>query len=330
MLNTQEISPIFIVGHPRSGSTLLASIMGEHSRIAALPETHFVRSSLYGGTPIQRWFANRSLASKVELIFSNVRLPDAGITSERFEFYCRNSNVDQRSSAQLLRAFLLLCREQFGKEFVLEKTPGHIVHVKEILKWMPKAKIIYTVRDARDAVSSLLRVKWTHSNPKRHAAYWALCVRMAHAMKQAYPDQVHVVRYEDLLLDSMSSMRKICEFVGVEYQEQMLGDKRAEGVVPDWEMEWKKSSKSRIDPAHANQWKAAGNAVLCDLVEQCAYSEMSSLGYELSKGDKHHSLWDGLRKRAYDKYVEVGVVYREYFSGKKNRFRERALKESNS
>lgn len=327
MLNTPAFSPIFIVGHPRSGSTLLASLLGEHSSIAALPETHFVRSSLYGGSPLQRWRANGSLEAKIRLIYSNVRLPDAGIAPEEFERYCRDHEVDPGSPAQLLRAFLLLCRERGGKALILEKTPAHIAHVRDILRWIPEAKILFTVRDARDAVSSLLRVKWTHSNPRRHAAYWAWCTRRALAMKAAHPEQVHIVRYEDLLLDSAGSLQAICGFLGIEYQEGMLSGERAEGVVPAWETEWKRNSKAKIDPAHANQWKKNGDPALNALVEQLAHVEMVGLGYALSAPDRRYSWRDKLYKALHGFVAGAGVLYREYFSGKKNRFRERTMKQ---
>lgn len=328
MLNTPVFAPIFIVGHSRSGSTLLASLLGEHTKIAALPETHFVRSSLYGGTPLQRWLANRSLEAKIKLIYSNVRLPDAGIEPEEFERYCRKRNVNPRSSAQLLEAFLRLCQERGGKSFILEKTPGHIAHVRELLSWIPQAKVIYAVRDARDAVSSLLRAKWTHSQPQRHAAYWAWCVRRAHAMKTAYPEQVYIARYEDILLDSARSLEEICNFIGVEYQDQMLIGERAEAVVPAWETEWKRNSKTKIDPAHANQWMKNGEHALNSLVERIAHAEMVSLGYVLSKPEQRYSWRDQLHNKMQGLVIAMGVLYREYLSGKKNRFRERVLKQA--
>jgi len=326
MLNDLAFAPIFIVGHPRSGSTLLASLLGEHTKIAALPETHFVRSSIYGGTPLKRWMAGRSLKAKVELIYTNVRLPDAGIESEEFTRYCQQQDVDPRSSAQLLRAFLQLCRERGGKDMILEKTPGHIAHVNEILKWIPQAKIIFTVRDARDAVSSLLRVKWTHSNPKRHAAYWAWCVRKAISAKTDYPGQVYIARYEDLVQDPERSLRDMCDFLGVEYQEYKLAGERAQGVVPTWEMEWKRNSMSKIDPAHANQWMKSGDPGLNALVERIAHAEMVSLGYVLSAPERYYTWRDRLYKGVYGLLTEAGILYREYLSGKKNRFRERTLK----
>ena len=146
-------------------------------------------------------------------------------------------------------------------------------------------------------------------------------------MKAAHPEHVHIVRYEDLLLDSARSLQEICDFLGIEYQKGVLNAKRAEGVVPTWETEWKGNSMAKIDPAHAHQWKKNGDPALIALVEQLAHTEMVSLGYALSAPDRRYTWRDQFYKGMHGLVAEASVLYREYLSGKKNRFRERGLKQ---
>ena len=320
MQSNQDFAPIFIIGHPRSGSTLLTSILGEHSMVAALPETHFVRSSLYGGTPLERWLADGSLEKKVSFIYLNIRLQDTGITEEAFLKYCMVKHVDHRNPAQLFQAFLELCKENGGKEFIVEKTPAHIVFAEEIMEWFPNAKIICIVRDARDAVESLLKVSWTHSNPARHAIYWAWCVRRAGFLKREFKERVEIVRYEDLLTKPEDTLSKLCGFLNLSFESKMLADNRAESIVPAWESGWKTESRSALNPGRVFNWKKNSAPTFVSEISGYVDKELKLMGYDVVDGVVlNKSIRLRIRKFMAEAYLQAVLLRNRFIINRTNR-----------
>jgi hypothetical protein len=106
-----------------------------------------------------------------------------------------------------------------GKARWAEKTPPHIFQIRRFLALRPKAQIILILRDGRDVVCSLKpRIgyaafedrldRWIYDNLAGQA-YWQ------------HP-QVKVVKYEDLVANTETTLRELCEFIGEEYTEQLL------------------------------------------------------------------------------------------------------------
>ena len=153
--------PIFIVGTPRSGTTLLASMLSAHSRMACGPETHFFSK----------------LTPQIEReIIKPKNWPDAAIN------YIASLEVNGEKVHRLfnislneIKQFLDECQpsissalesltHQFAtknmKKRWIEKTPMHLMYLASILSFFPNAKLIRIVRDPRDVALSLQKVAW--------------------------------------------------------------------------------------------------------------------------------------------------------------------------
>ena len=100
-----------------------------------------------------------------------------------------------------------------GKKRWVEKTPKHILHIDNILKHRPRARILLIIRDGRDVACSLQKrhgslefgiQKWVATNTEGKK-YWD------------HPN-VHVLKYESLISDFEKTMREVLAFVGEEYE----------------------------------------------------------------------------------------------------------------
>ena len=89
------------------------------------------------------------------------------------------------------------------------------VFVPTILRWFPNARIICIVRDGRDVVRSLCAAPWTHDDPLRHAMDWKRAARRCRAVAAKFPDNVRLVRLEDLLRDPVSLISDVDAFLGL-------------------------------------------------------------------------------------------------------------------
>jgi len=252
--NCDTFSPIFIVGAPRSGTTMLAVLLDRHSKIAISPETQFFTE-----------FAPQFL-SQIHTL-SNEELVEIAVTHNRIKDLQLNRDVVlgvfnnyPKSLTSLLRALIECHAIKNGKIIPGEKTPGHIQHVPDILTAFPNAKVICVIRDGRDVVRSLMNVVWAEpNNPRRFGLFctqWNHFAKITKQYTQCFSkEQFLVLKYEEIVESPAKSLRIACDFIGVEYEQTQLHDTVSSDVVPAWEKEWKSKATRGVDPKRIYAWR---------------------------------------------------------------------------
>ena len=150
------VSPIFILGCPRSGNTLLGAILNKHPDLLILFETE-IFSALY------RIWAYRCKTTE--------GTPEGHFTGVIAEGLSRYNNPLRISNHEILRyansgaphwdrmldAYmrLLIARAKPTAKGWGDKTPHHLMNIAQIVQHYPNAKFVYTQRDPRNVVSSL-------------------------------------------------------------------------------------------------------------------------------------------------------------------------------
>ena len=246
---------LFLIGCPRSGTTLLQSLLAAHSQIHSFPETHFFLRAIAG----REWarclgLAARSTAAHYAHVTDLIGYPDlAALLPPRTLLLRQYARTFSRALDEAAR--------RQGKTIWLEKTPGHLHHIREIAQTIPDAAFIHIVRDATDVVASLYKV--THSHPE----VWggertiAQCLdrwQQDVAISERYrltPSHC-VVRYEQLLERPTELLENICAFTGVPFEPPMLEDykKAAERVVQRTET-WKATARDDIQDTRGRKFK---------------------------------------------------------------------------
>lgn len=272
-MHEEDFRPLFIVGYPRSGTTLLASQLVRHGNVAIPPETRFFEEVLQ---PIA--MGPRTHLKLVKRFQGNIRCKDLQLDTEalldRFQKY-------SPSYPNLLRAAL----EEFaflqGRENVGEKTPIHLMYVDTILQWYPEAKIVAIVRDGRDAVLSLMRVPWAHNDLARHCSDWVARMGFLKQLLQRYPDQIHIARYEDLLGSSDSLLNEVFLFANIKPLTGVGGDSKASLVVPKWEAGWKSNAVEALDPSRIAAWRRDASPEQICCMHMLMSDALQAWGYEV-------------------------------------------------
>jgi hypothetical protein len=150
--------PIFVVGCPRSGTTLLQVMLHSHPRIAIAPETRFLlpayRQRLRFGDLEER--PNRLALGKFITgrghLFDNLGLDRKAIVSRIAD--------GPPTLGSAIGTVLLAYAERFARPRWGEKRPGYFRHIDVLMRVFPGAQIIHIVRDPRDCVASLKRMPW--------------------------------------------------------------------------------------------------------------------------------------------------------------------------
>lgn len=274
---------VFVVGFARSGTTLLATLLDRHSQIAATPETHFfsqVLPSNVGPDDLQ------DSEKSVDSFLAAKRTADLGLAPSDFQAILERGLCTWRD---VFSHALAAYAGRHGARILVEKTPAHMTKVPRMLAWYPDAKVIHIVRDGRDAVLSLLRAPWTHSNLRRHARTWRWCVKRMKRFRRMFPDRILEVRYEMLLAHPENTMRTVCEFIGIPFEASQLEPGDAQRTVPDWESEWKSKAATELDPSRIQAWKRTAtpkqrwimNSMMGGALRENGYDETSLEGCPL-------------------------------------------------
>lgn len=211
----------FVVGVGRSGTTLLRLMLDAHSQVAIPPETHFLPNLLEASGRLRF-----TPASVVDAIVEDPhrRWNDFGI--EREELHQRFRAIPRFNLSDAIRAFYLLYAEQQGKERWGDKTPDYLKRMRRIERVLPEARFIHVIRDGRDVTLSNNRriAERGHREPLpagRSARRWRNRIEKARSDGPKLGGYLEV-RYEDLVIDTEPTLRRVCEFSALEFEPAML------------------------------------------------------------------------------------------------------------
>jgi len=233
-------SPIFIVGTPRSGTTLTAQILDRHPRIMMPGENHFFED-IYArrkelGDPTDP-AAKERIIQRLLTIYGRYNQPadqervDA-LLEEHDLFPQLNSGTS--SYKDILDRFMEIQLKQAKKTRWGNNAPKDLFHVEEILAFYPEAKFLICVRDVRDFLLSY-KDRWkvttqAHKDrlkrlyhPVLTSLLWKASMKRIPKLEQQIPRKnLMIVRYEDLVTDTEQVVRNICEVVGEDFLPEML------------------------------------------------------------------------------------------------------------
>ncbi len=196
--------PIFIVGTPRSGTTLLRLMLNSHPQIAIPDETN-----------IMAWLYKRPGRPRVLLPkASNVRNLAAAFgvdLAAEFDKLARHRRP--RGRRNKVAWFFERYAHQRGKEYWGDKTPRHARYVRELKSLFPEGTVVFMLRDPRAVVASCLRYR--DSSLRSEADFW-ICETLEEAVARYriyirpaidHAESVELVRYEDLVARPMERLR---------------------------------------------------------------------------------------------------------------------------
>ena len=274
-------APFFIVGSGRCGSTLLRVMLASHSQLTIPPETWFLIPL------VKRFSVNRALSAieidrAVSMMTGDYRWPDMKFDAE--EFRRQVSKLREPRVRDLVEVV-------YGRHMTLEgkvrwgdKTPVYIDILPELARMYPESRFIHLVRDGRDVAKSFKATgwdsggRWLHDNTRE----WIKAIRLHWRWTGSeFCDRIMLVRYEDLLLEMEPTLRKICAFIGEEFEPGMLAwESKVDEQVPAREQVRHTKLKLRIGSEGVARWKHEMTAREIFVCEAFMGQHLSRLGYE--------------------------------------------------
>ena len=274
---------VFIVGCPRSGTTLLRHIVSAHPKITITPEAHW----------IPMWFEEKKGLTPEGMITSDfvgqlVEHPKFALFQiPKEEVLALAGNGHSQSYASFVTRIFDLYGQKRGKALVGNKTPDSARRVHTLHALWPEARFIHLIRDGRNVALSLM--SWSRVAQKRPgtfstwkddpvstaAMWWELNVRRGReAGRTLDPKMYYEIRYESLIANPEQECRALCAFLGLPFDDAMLRhqDERP-GAGPkvsakrDWQpittgmRDW----RSEMSPEQIERFEAAVGELLDEL-----------------------------------------------------------------
>jgi hypothetical protein len=284
----------FVVGVGRSGTTLLRMMLDSHPQLAIPPESHFIPDLIEAFQEKRK----PTVDDAMEAIEGNRRWGDfhldAGELRQRIEA------IEPLNVSDALRAFFELYAEKQGKPRWGDKTPIYINRMLLIQRALPEARFIHLIRDGRDAALSRAKRVLTDPTPMpKVARRWKNRILRAREQADRLPHYLEI-HYEDLVRDTEVTLRQVCEFIELPFDEAMLTyheraeermsemarDLPSEGDKPlrpaDHRVEAHVMTRKPPDPSRLGQWREKMSVEDQAAFEQEAGDLLEELGYEVA------------------------------------------------
>jgi len=264
-----EYSSIFILGNPRSGTTLLRLMLTNHSKVVIAPECSFM---VWWKDKYQDW-SETDNKNRLDEFMSDL------IQSNKIEFWNINfvalkneiSLANPKSYSALIELIYLHYGKESGKDFNYwgDKNNYYVTCPEKILQLFPDAYFIHIIRDLRDVCCSYQQLSKAKNDTIKYAPNLTNEIdkisnewitnneRVVDFLSKLNTKKHMSVRYEDLILDSRNELNKICSLLNLDFEENMLDfykEKNKFFFEPNSYKNWKSRNFNPLDASKIGRY----------------------------------------------------------------------------
>ncbi len=272
--------PIFVVGCPRSGTTMLSLMIHAHPRLAMPPESRFLiktwrKREKYGdlSTPEQR------LALAKSCVRTGSKVRDLGLDPD--ETLQAILDAPPTLGSAFGTVFKLFA-DKHGAARWGDKRPAYYQEVDVLLRLFPDAQIVHIVRDGRANVASLKKMPWWPYDSIGSMASWSQAEFCSQRNAKRLPEDVfHVIRYESLVADPEPVLRELCAFLQEDFVPAMLEPSEVRSVVPE-KKTWHVNLNQSVNTDRVESWRKGLEPWELGLMETVLRRKLQRWDYQLS------------------------------------------------
>lgn len=222
-MNIADIPFFFIIGRPRSGTTLIRTLLDAHPSVKVPPEYPVILSlfSRFGNR--RKW--NNNLLHEFDKCFK------APPPSENWKYsYLRINEAQLKQNVgslednvgveDIVKAYYLSYTSIFDKEEVKllgDKNPLFSSYASRLAHLFPTAKFLFVTRDYRDNYMSIKRFKFEAPVAALQAYRWKYVAKLMDSLSKKYPGRVLHMRHEDMVANPEECFAKVCDFLQLAY-----------------------------------------------------------------------------------------------------------------
>ena len=281
--STARYMPFFIIGSGRSGSTLLRAILETNPEVHIPPETYVI------GRTIKNYIRYSRLPWSIllKIILSEFEyypeFTTFGISLRELYNKLIEINQKERNLAYILHNLYLFHAKSVLKNAKRwgDKTPMNTFYLDKIYSVFPDSFFIHIIRDGRDVVLSYMKMG-RYNTMQESADRWFLSVQKAIKFGRRHPEQYIEIRYEDLVRSPKKSIQFVCDFIGLEFMDNMLRHNEMNINLGDVEVRsHHKNVKNEINVASIGKWRKQFKTKEIAWLNDRIGPLLEQLGYEI-------------------------------------------------
>ena len=297
-------APVFVLGCPRSGTTLLYHMLLSTRNFVMYPTESQAFNLLeprFGNLRVPR--NRRRLLAEWEKssLFTCTGLEAAQVEKD---------TADCENVGSFLRKIMESMARKQGVQRWAECTPDHLLALPRIKQTIPDALVIHIIRDGRDVALSLAKQQWIRPLPwdrdkQLHTAalFWEWIVSRGREHGKALGGDYKEIRYEDLVDDPRSTLASVGQFIGQDLDYDQILRVGIGSVRKPNSSFGKEGSNGNFRPVA--RWKKSMTPALLGQIEALIGNTLVDLGYELEKVARGDASLTRMR-----------TLYQAYFSTK--------------
>ena len=271
------VTPIFIGGCPRSGTTFLASVLGTAPGCVVTPESTFKNTLWRVSRGGREDLDVASVGGQLERQF-RYRLWGLRPTSE----FLPAGPLNLPELLGRLVTEYALTRGEPAPNFWIDHTPRNLRHAYSLLSMFPEARFVHIVRDGRAVASSVIPLDWGPNTMATAARWW--CRRVGEGVVAedflASRAVVHRIRYEELVENPAETLAALSESIfGSGKKLELAGVGRAMDL-PEYTRDQHALIGKAPDPSRAQAWRERLSSAAVDEFEFIAGGFLEHLGYQ--------------------------------------------------
>jgi len=264
-----RLTPVFVIGHGRSGTSVLIKLIRKYLKINFGTESQFI-IRFYQNLRHYGDLADRTNAARLihdisaERYFKRIK--------KRFNFEFNPTAAAAKYSgsnyADVLSAVFGQFAEFHGMERWGDKTPEYIYHLPVLHQLFPDAQFLHIIRDGRDVALSEFETPFGAKNSFKAAEDWQKKTALVEAFfTRLQPGQHLTIRYEDLLSAPVDVFASLIRFFGIDDSDHRLVDFIASHLPSD------------LRTGNFNKWKTKMSIGQQRRFEKMAGGQLRQFGY---------------------------------------------------
>jgi hypothetical protein len=311
-------APVFVLGCPRSGTTLLYHMLlssGNFAVYRAESQVFNLLEPRFGGLS-QAANRRRLLAAWQDTeLFRRTGL-DWNIVSREVMANCRNGG-------DFLRIVMEAMARRQGVQRWADCTPEHLLHLDRIKRTIPDALIIHIIRDGRDVALSLEKQAWIRpfvwdrrKTLEVAAVYWDWIVRKGCQDGRPLGGDYVEVRFEDLVLDPHKVLERLGPFIGQELDYDKI-ERVGIGSVSQPNSSFR-AEMEQGECGPVGRWKTSLSPDQLERLEALVGETLQELGYALHGPEDQSLLRGSSSRRSFSSgsLRRMRLLYQFYFDTK--------------
>ena len=302
--------PFFILGHGRSGTTMLRLMLNEHPRLRVPYESKFIvelLDNLSLNSPLSK--KDKQLAfnliskhkgwSGFYLISNNIcnasrqkEWEETNKWNEAKEILWKEfqtvanrrlwdaiSSLEKPLLGELIDAVFRNCIDLENKSRWGDKTPQYTIEVDRLHKIFPHSKFIHIIRDVRDVYRSNFYKDRTILGKEKRIKRWSEIVTKCMEFGEKIGQDLYLeIKYEDLVLETEKILKRICNFLEEEYDSKMLNFSK-NSLKNNVNLSHHRKTFRPPQPSDTYRWRTEISLIEVSFVEIFARETLEKIGY---------------------------------------------------